>query len=70
MALQKVVGVDFSGEEGDDKKGKTWATTGHFDGSNLTLVDCNPISRDDLEKLLMNLPNCAVASIDFPFSVH
>jgi hypothetical protein len=69
MAPRRIIGVDFSGEDGDDKVGKTWVTKGLFDGDKLTIEDCHPISRNDLKKLLMKLPDCAVAAMDFPFSV-
>ena len=68
MAPRKIIGVDFSG--GNEAKGvKTWVTEGYYDGGKLTLCCCYPIGRDGLEKLLMNLPNRAVAAMDFPFSV-
>ena len=69
MAERTIVGVDFSGGDDDDKVGKTWVTKGYSDGGKLTICDCYPISRNDLEKLLMNLPSSAVAAMDFPFGV-
>ena len=69
MAERKIIGVDFSGAGEGDELGKTWVTEGRFDGGKLTIDNCRQISRNDLEKLLIKLPSCAVAAMDFPFSV-
>ena len=69
MTERKIVGVDFSGAGKDDEVGNTWITTGRFDGNNLLVDDCQPISRNGLRELLMGLSGSAVAAMDFPFGV-
>lgn len=69
MAERTAVGVDFSGAGEDTDRGKTWVTEGRFDGDVLTIDGCRAISRVDLGNLLSELPRCAVAAMDFPFSV-
>ena len=68
MADRTIVGVDFSGAQAE---GKTWVTKGRFDGKKLTIKEGypRPMSRTRLEKLLKELPDCSVATMDFPFGV-
>ena len=69
MAERTIVGVDFSGAGPDDKVGNTWVTEGLFDGITLRAECCHPVSRKVLEVLLTDLPDTAVAAMDFPFGV-
>ena len=74
MAERKIVGVDFSGAQSDNK---TWITVGFLDteGSfdsekgSLLLLSCKSVPRADLTEQLKELPSDAVAALDFPFSV-
>ena len=67
--MTKIIGVDFSGAGSDDAVGNTWVTEGRSDGGVLSIDCCRPISRTGLEGLLCDLPDSAVAAMDFPFSV-
>ena len=67
--MPKIIGVDFSGAGSDDAVGNTWVTEGRSGGGVLTIHCCRPISRNGLEGLLRELPDDAVAAMDFPFSV-
>ena len=69
MAERRIVGVDFSGGGKDGAIGNTWVTKGRFDGKTLTTLECRPISRTELKKLLCALPKGSVAALDFPFGV-
>ena len=62
----EIVGVDFSGARSDDR---TWTARGRLDGRTLELQSCAPVSRAELERVLLSLPGDAVAALDFPFSV-
>ena len=62
----EILGVDFSGARPDNN---TWVAQGRLDGQELVLESCRPVSRSQLSCLLEALPNGAVASLDFPFSV-
>ena len=68
MAERMVLGVDFSGG-GKDKD--TWATRACLgtEKQSLILLSCKPITRKNLTEELKELPNDAVAALDFPFSV-
>lgn len=68
MAERAVVGVDFSGGAGDRH---TWAAGGFLDTAtqSLTLLSCQPVSRQELAGRLRDLDGAAVAALDFPFSV-
>lgn len=67
-----IIGVDFSGAE---KSNSTWVTKGILDGDCLQIKWCCRPSRKRgesharLEKLLWDLPNGAIAAMDFPFGV-
>ena len=69
MVVRTIVGVDFSGAGEDNEVGKTWITKGKLDGDSLTIDDCCPTSRTELEKSLISLNGKAVAALDFPFGV-
>ena len=69
MAERTIVGVDFSGGGDDAATGNTWVTKGCFGGNVLTIDKCYPIGRTELKQLLLELPNDAVAALDFPFGV-
>ena len=62
----EILGVDFSGARPDNN---TWVAQGRLDSQELVLESCRPVSRSQLSCLLEALPNGAVASLDFPFSV-
>ena len=64
-----IIGIDFSGARGYKKVGKTWLAQGELVDNALTLKSCCPISRADLTTKLAELPEPAVAAMDFPFSV-
>ena len=66
--MVKIIGVDFSG--GDEIQGSgTWITEGQFENGKLVIECCRPTRRDELENGLKNLPDNALAAMDFPFSV-
>ena len=77
MAERTIVGVDFSGAGEDSDVGGTWVTKGFLDTKDsfdfekgaLLLLSCEPIPRKELTHRLRELPNDAVAALDFPFSV-
>jgi hypothetical protein len=69
MPERKIAGVDFSGGGDDASIGNAWVTKGRFDGKALTIDECRPISRTELQKLLCALPKGSVAALDFPFGV-
>ncbi len=71
MAERTIVGVDFSGAQADNK---TWITRATLTVDNegrttLRIKECAPIKRADLSVCLKELPDSAVAALDFPFSV-
>ena len=66
--MVKIVGVDFSG--GDEIQGSgTWITEGQLEKGKFVIECCRPTRRDELENVLKDLPDGAVAAMDFPFSV-
>ena len=68
--MTTIIGVDFSGAKDDTKTTNTWMSKGNLDASGaLTLSEARPIRRDDLCKLLINIPSPAVVAMDFPFGV-
>ena len=67
--MVKIIGVDFSGADEEKVGVNTWITEGHLEGGGLEIIDCHPIRRNDLTKLLKDQPNDTVAAMDFPFSV-
>jgi hypothetical protein len=74
MSERTIAGVDFSGAQSDNK---TWITKGLLETEDslelkkgsLLLLSCKSVSREELTKLLEELPCDAVAALDFPFSV-
>ena len=65
--MTTIIGVDFSGAE---KEGKTWAAQGQLsEDSILTLDPPQRIQRENLYKLVVELPPPAVVATDFPFGV-
>ena len=65
-ASVKIFGVDFSGAAPDNN---TWMAQGWLSGAVLELVDCLPLSREEVADKLDGSPSGSVASLDFPFSV-
>ena len=64
--LLEILGVDFSGAAPDNN---TWVAQASFDGRELVLDQCCPVSRAELADELVALPGGSVAALDFPFSV-
>ena len=66
MAERTIVGVDFSGAQGDKN---TWITEGKLNGDNLKINFACSIKRNDLTEHLKNLKGDTVAALDFPFGI-
>lgn len=68
MAERAIMGVDFSGGAGD---AHTWGAGGRLDTAtqSLTLLSCQPVTRNELAERLRDLDADGVAALDFPFSV-
>ena len=68
--MTTIIGVDFSGAIERANTINTWMSKGNLDAAGaLTLSEARPIRRDDLCKLLINIPSPAVVAMDFPFGV-
>lgn len=67
MAATKIIGVDFSGAQADNK---TWVAQGRLDDAGVLRLDSvQPMIRADLHDLLTTVKPPAVAAMDFPFGV-
>ena len=68
MAERTIVGVDFSGAQGDNA---TWITKAVLQGETLEIKDCDRIKRRILTEYLESLMDDAdaIVAMDFPFSV-
>ena len=66
MPERTIVGVDFSGAQGDKN---TWIAEGKLDGDSLDILSSHPVRRDDLTEYLKCLGPDTVAALDFPFGV-
>ncbi|MCY3690436.1 MAG: DUF429 domain-containing protein [Chloroflexota bacterium] len=65
--MTTIIGVDFSGARADKN---TWAARGLLDSDgSLVLESVQSTRREDLYRLLAEIPVPAVAALDFPFGV-
>ncbi|MYC35087.1 MAG: DUF429 domain-containing protein [Chloroflexi bacterium] len=65
--MATIIGVDFSGARADKN---TWAARGLLDtDGSLVLESVQSIRREDLYRLLADIPVPSVAALDFPFGV-
>ena len=65
--MTTIIGVDFSGARADKN---TWVARGLLDtDGSLVLESVQSIRREDLYRLLADIPVPAVAALDFPFGV-
>ncbi len=64
--MTAIIGVDFSGAAQDRD---TWFAQGNLDDGILLLERVQPIRREDLYQLMLEVPVPAVAAMDFPFGL-
>ena len=64
--MTAIIGVDFSGAARDRD---TWFAQGNLDDGNLLLERVQPIRREDLYWLMLEIPVPAVVAMDVPFGL-